>query len=505
MPPTAQSPKTSYEQLLHEAVAEYYADPLGFVLFAWPWGEPGWLKDHSGPDVWQRDFLTTLGKEVASRGFDGLHTVTPVRMAASSGHGVGKSVMAAFIVSWLMSTRPHAKGVVTANTSDQLRDKTWATIRRWVKASKTGHWFEINTERMYHKAHPASWFCSAQTCREENSEAFAGQHAADSSSFYVNDEDSNVPDKIHEVQWGGLTDGEPFQFLFGNATRNYGAFYDACFGKMRHRYISKVIDSRTSKFTNKEEIAALIQDYGLDSDRVRVRVLGLPPAASDAQFISSAMVMAAQERPVTNLGDEPLIVGLDIARGGDDNCVFWFRQGTDARSIPPVVIPGEQMRDSMRLVTIASDILQKSYNGHRVKLMVVDATGVGGPVGDRLRQMGHANVLDCQFGGESPDPQLANMRAYIWKKMRDWLSIGALPRSTDSKHGAALETDLCGPGYAHDKRDRLLLESKEEMKKRGAASPDYGDGLALTFTAVPTSSSKAEDEWKPRGRTYMSG
>src|SRR5687767_7927054 len=114
----------SYDLLLAEAVAEYYADPLGFVLFAWPWGEKGtWLQDHDGPDVWQEEFLRTLGKEVRARGFDGLHTVMPVRMAASSGHGIGKSVMAAFIVNWLMSTRPHAKGVVTANTSDQLRDK----------------------------------------------------------------------------------------------------------------------------------------------------------------------------------------------------------------------------------------------------------------------------------------------------------------------------------------------------------------------------------------------
>ena len=73
---------------------------------------------------------------------------------------------------------------------------------------------------MYHNAFSASWFCAPQSCREENSEAFAGQHAADSTSFYIFDEDSSVPDTIHEVAEGGLTDGEPMIFLFGNPTRS---------------------------------------------------------------------------------------------------------------------------------------------------------------------------------------------------------------------------------------------------------------------------------------------
>jgi len=89
---------------------------------------------------------------------------------------------------------------------------------------------------MYRPGHDKSWFCTPQTCREENSEAFAGQHAADSSSFYIFDEDSAVPDKIHEVAEGGLTDGEPFFLLFGNPTRSTGAFHAACFGTGREKW-----------------------------------------------------------------------------------------------------------------------------------------------------------------------------------------------------------------------------------------------------------------------------
>ena len=470
---------------IHEDLAEFvsgfYADPLGFVLACFPWGEEGPLRDHSGPDQWQRDFLLWLGEEVKQRAFDGVHAVPPIRAAVSSGHGIGKSTMQAWLVNWIMSTRPRCRGTITANTSHQLDTKTWAAVQYWGKLSLTAQWFEINTQRMYYKGMRESWFCSPQSCREENSEAFAGQHAADSTSFYINDEDSAVPDSIHTVQEGGLTDGESMQFLFGNATRSTGAFHRAAFGDRRKRYHVVVVDSRESKFTNKQQIAEWIQDYGEDSDFVRVRVRGLPPAASDLQFIDSATVATAQRRPVAVLADDPLVCGLDLARGGSDECVLRFRRGNDARSIPALRIPGEQARDSMKLVTIAADVLSKSYAGYKVQTMFVDATGgsIGGPIADRLRHLGHRNVIDVQFGGESPDPKYANFRAYMWGRLRDSLSAGL---AIDGHPG--LEIDLTSPGYKHDKRDRLLLESKEDMKKRGVDSPDDGDALAMTFAQV---------------------
>jgi hypothetical protein len=86
-----------------------------------------------------------------------------------------------------------------------------------------------------------------------NSEAFAGQHAATSTSFYVFDEASGVPDKIHEVAEGGLTDGEPMFFQFGNPTRSRGAFHRATFGSERNLWIVRCIDSRSCKFSNKEQ------------------------------------------------------------------------------------------------------------------------------------------------------------------------------------------------------------------------------------------------------------
>lgn len=467
----------NYEALLHEEVARYYADPLGFVLAMYPWGEPGPLEAHKGPDSWQREALDWIGEQVTARRFNGVQAVEPIREATSSGHGIGKSVLVAMIIDWIMSTRPHCQGTITANTITQLQTKTWAAIQRWTRLCQTGHWFEINSDRMYRKGFKESWFCAPQSSKEENSEAFAGQHAADSTSFYVFDEASAIPRKIYEVAEGGLTDGEPMIFLFGNPTRGDGPFHEACFGSMRHRWHPRIIDSRTSRFTNKSQIAEWIQDYGEDSDFVRVRVRGLPPAASDLQYIDSATVLAAQQRPATAFPDDALVCGLDVARGGSDECVFRFRRGHDARSVAPIRVPGEQARDSMRLVTLATDILGRKFDGREVHTLFVDGTGIGGPIVDRIKQMGYRNVVDVQFGAHAPDPKFANMRSFMWGQMREWLKHGAIDTSP------ALEIDLTSPGYFHDRQDRLLLESKEQMKKRGVDSPDDADGLALTFAA----------------------
>ena len=88
-------------------IGDTYDDPLSFVLLAYPWGEPGELAGFNGPDRWQREFLEDLSREVRARGFDGIQAVPPVRMATSSGHGIGKSTLVAWIVNWIMSTRPH--------------------------------------------------------------------------------------------------------------------------------------------------------------------------------------------------------------------------------------------------------------------------------------------------------------------------------------------------------------------------------------------------------------
>jgi hypothetical protein len=456
---------------LADFVGQFADDPLGFVTACYPWREAGPLEAHDGPDTWQRAFLEQLGADVTARGFNGLTPVAPIRYAVSSGHGIGKSVLVAWLVDWIMSTRPHAQGTVTANTFTQLETKTWAAIRRWTKLCLTGHWFTINSSRMYHPAYPESWFCALQSSAEENSEAFAGQHAADSTSFYVVDEASAVPAAILDVAEGGLTDGEPMIFLFGNPTRNSGRFHEVAFGDKRDRWQTTVVDSRDSRFANKTLIAEWESDYGEDSDFFRVRVRGLPPSASDLQFIDSGRVYGAQRRVEMVLPDEPLVAGVDVSGGGSAWTVCRFRRGMDARTLPPIRLTGEQTRDRNRVIAVLAEALRQ----HPIKAMFVDSA-FGSPIVERLHVLGFDQVHEVNFGGESPNVHQANQRAYQWNKMKEWLLTGAIP-----KDDVRLATDLTAPGFHLDKKDRLVLESKESMLKRQVDSPDDGDALSLTF------------------------
>jgi hypothetical protein len=389
-----------------------------------------------------------------------------------------------------------------------------------MKLSINAHWFDLGAQKICAKASPESWFVSAQTCRRENSEAFHGQHAARSTSWYLFDEASAVPDEIWAAAEGGLTDGEPMIFAWGNPTRNTGKFHRIVFGSERDRWKQRVIDSRNCRFTNKTLIQEWLDDYGEDSDFVRVRVRGVAPRAGELQFIDQERIWNAQQRAAVSFPDDPLIAGFDVAGrvgmfnlpaarsdGGDPASarreshgsgawnVIAFRRGLDARSIPPVRIPGEATRDRSVMLAKLSEILSDRRPERKVAMMFVDSA-FGAPYVERLRAMGYDNVREVNFGAPSPDRHQANMRAYMWNRMKDWLLHGAIPADI------TLETDLTGPGYHLNRSEQLVIEAKQDMVKRGVASPDYGDALALTWAAhVPPTT--AAQEW-PEER-FMGG
>jgi hypothetical protein len=165
-------------------IAKFYADPLGFVMYAYPWRRSGLLQQHEGSDMWQRDFLLELGRQIRGRKFDCTQPVAPIRLDVVSGHGVGKSVLCTWLTHLIMSTRPRSRGTITANTYSQLSTKTWAAVSSWARILINRHWFNVTGDSMYFRGQKDSWAVSAQSCKEENSEAFACQHAADSTSFY---------------------------------------------------------------------------------------------------------------------------------------------------------------------------------------------------------------------------------------------------------------------------------------------------------------------------------
>ncbi len=479
-------------------MAAYFFRPYDFVLDAYPWGVAGTeLEGEEGPDENQKEFLLSLGEEVKKRNFDGHTPVMPVRMAISKGHGTGGSTLGAWLVNWIMSTRPDSIGTVTAGTAAQLEARTWTAIQKWTKLCVTAHWWEVLSAGIYAKPHiltkqqtPENWKVVAQTCKEENSQSFAGQHSKNSTSWYLFDESSRVPDGIFKVAYGGLALGESMIFCFGQCERSSGEFYEICFGNQSDRWNFRRTDSRTSRFANQELLAEWERDYSAESDWFRVRVLGFAPNKSELQFIDSARVEEAQHRKVFPLADDPLVLGVDVSGGGAAWSVIRFRRGTDARSIPPIRIPGDLGREREVLISKLAMLLSDTSRERRVAMAFVDSA-YGSPVVERLHVLGFSNVIEVAFGGKSPDIHCKNMRAYMYKELKDWLLRGAI--DPEDKRLAA---DLVMPGGSINLQSKLVIEAKSEIAKRLGRSPDDSDALCVvagTMIRTPNGEAPIED------------
>ncbi|MFM9915283.1 MAG: terminase [Rhizobacter sp.] len=479
-------------RVLPAMAGRLYDDPLKFALFAFDFGEDKSLRVVKLPDPWAKfycsefgieawacEMFDQIGAQVRERAFDGATAVDAIRHAVSSGHGISKSATTAMLVNWLMTTRPNARGVITANTAPQLESKTWAELAKWTKRSVFADWFDVTTGRgsmkMVKKEAPESWNCFGQTAAEERAESFAGLHAADSTPFYVFDEASAIPAAIWQVAEGGTTDGEPHWYCFGNPTRTGTKFFE-CFHGQRHRWSRRQIDSRTCQLTNKQQIDEWIADYGQDSDFVKVRVRGIFPSASSLQFISREVVDDAMTRELPSSRGESVVVGVDPARFGSDSSVIFTRCGRDARGWPAIKL---RQVDTMTLASRVAEHVNLMRAAGLHVVLNVDGGGVGGGVVDRLRSL-NFDVNEVQFGARAMDPRKwANRRAEIWGSLRDWLAFGALPRDEE------LVADLTNVEFGYTSTDQVLLEKKESMKARGLSSPDIADALACTF-AVPT-------------------
>ena len=464
--------KSELDLQLAEDVAKFYADPLGFVMWAYPWGQPGILEKHDGPDKWQREFLIELGRQVKARNFDGVNPVDPIRMCVVSGHGVGKSALSAWVIHWIMSTRPRARGTVTANTFSQLQTKTWAAVQSWGRLLINKHWFAFTSDTLFYDGYKDAWAVSAQSCREENSEAFAGQHAADSTSFYIFDEASAIPDKIWEVAEGGCTDGSPIFIACGNPTRNTGKFQRITFGNERERWKRFSVDSRESKFANKQLIAEWESQYGSDSDFFRIRVRGECPRAGSTQLIPSDAVAACRKFKAANYETLPKILAVDVARFGDDRTVIGMRQGRHFQIL--------KKYSGLDTVQTVGHIIS-AIDMYGPDAVVIDGDGLGAGVCDQLKHRGYGDRLYEFHGGARPTDadKYYNRRAEVWGMMSEWLQAGAqIPDDPE------METDLCGLQYGYSSKSQIQLERKEDMKARGLASPDLGDCLAMTFSVT---------------------
>ncbi len=196
-------------------------------------------------------------------------------------------------------------------------------------------------------------------------------------------------------------------------------------------------------------------------------------------FISSDIVQAAARKgPADLIAHGPVVMGIDVARFGNDKTVFTFRQG---RVVLRQIVAGKL--DVVDVAGRAKDEIRAQLGD--VAQIAVDTIGIGAGVADMLRRDFGDMVVDVNSALRMDDGQNYNLRARMWRDMREWLKAGAsIPNDND------LVTDLTALQYNY-RGGMLLIESKDDAKKRGIKSPDRADSLALTF-AYPV---KKTDDW----------
>jgi hypothetical protein len=378
----------SVKEQLTQLVERYFDKPVLFVeeLLG------------ANPDYWQAEVLRSV--------------VTNDNIAIRSGHGVGKSAFLAWTILWWLMTRHPAKVACTAPTAHQLEDVLWGELAKWHRKlpDLMQRVLSMKSSRLDLSGSPNESFAVARTARKEKPEAFQGFHS--DNMLFIADEASGIENVIFEVGEGAMSTPGAKTILTGNPTRNDGYFH-AAFHKNRSLWEVFQVSCQNSKNVDPSYIEEMKTKYGEDSDIYRVRVLGEFPAASSLQFIHSDLVEEAQEREEQCLLHDPMILGVDVARFGDDQSIIFPRRGRDARTFP---LQKYRNLDTMQLAARVAEAVRE----YKPDAVFVDGGGVGGGVVDRLNQLS-IDCIEVNFGSKADEGRYANKRAEMWGRMKEWL------------------------------------------------------------------------------------
>lgn len=420
------------------------------------------------PDPWQTEFLHSLKDNP--------------RTCASACKGPGKSAVMAMGGWWFLSLHPQAKGFATSITGDNLRDNLWAEFALWQKQSQfLTENFVWQSERIFAKESPETWFLSTrqwskQADKSSQANTLAGLHGK--YTLVLIDEAGDIPPGVVEAADASLSTGIKNRILMtGNPTRTDGPLYDAVktFRHMWHviKITGDPLNPNRAKRISMEWAQQQIDKWGRDNPWVMINVLGEFPPAGSKKLVGPEQVDAAMalHLPSHLWTKEAKIVGVDVARFGDDKAVIFPRQGR--MSWRPREFRNMDHED-------LGEQLVKYMDKWDADAAFVDVTGNGMAIVDWCHNRGFARVHAINFGSKASDPEKwANKRAEMY-----WLAAqaikkdrAALPRMPE------LKQELCAPEYDYDPKMRILIEPKDDIKDRLARSPDLADAYVLTYAS----------------------
>ena len=422
--------------------------------------DPVWFARHVlGIEPWskQREILTSVRDNR--------------RTAVKACHGPGKTYTAAAVVHWFLRL-PNSRVVTTAPTWDQVKNLLWHEIRGHYENARIPLGGRLlQTEYQLDDGR----YAIGLAVREERPEAFQGHHAEN--LLVVYDEASGVPPSIFEAGEGYMTTPGARMLAIGNPTRTSGEFYDA-FHSKRASYSTITISAFDLPWNTGEEVpaevaASLTSEEWVEERRSwegtalwDVKVLGEFPRTTDDAVVALADVEEAQAREVEVADDDERRLAVDVARFGSDETVFAFREGNRVRIVKHYV-----GRDTMETAGWAAR-LRADLGADRI---VVDDSGLGGGVTDRLRELGEP-VIAFTAAEKALDSE-----AYPNRRSESWFTLAERLPDLDLDPDPQLAADMTAPRWKMDSRGRRVVEKKEDTKKRIGRSPDRADAVLLTL------------------------
>jgi len=399
------------------------------------------------------------------------------RLVVRSANAVGKSWTAAQAI-LLFATHFHPSVVVTtAPTFRQVRDVIWRDLHRsWRSALERG--WKLGKEPLQTMWRPfpdvlvegvavPNWATS-------NIQGLHSEHI-----LVVVDEAQGLTWEV----WSGiqtlLRGRFSFLLMIGNPTHVEGPFYEAFRDPQFAQMGISALESpnvKTGKvvipgLVTREDVEEIRQRYGENSWEWKVWVLGEFAERSENVLVALSWVEKAGLR--NEPGEGRVEVGADIARYGGDHTVFVARKGGCAFALEECP-PGSTMETAGRLIAFARKA--------KAELIKVDVTGVGAGVVDRLKEQGYP-VMGVEFGGRPIERErFENKSAEMWWNLAEMLQKGEAWGPVFKNRNVV--RDLTGRKYSYTSAGRIRLESKEQMRKRGIPSPDWGDAVALAYAAV---------------------
>jgi hypothetical protein len=422
------------------------------------------------PQPWQEDFLRAVARGER-------------RISVRAGHGVGKSTACSWALIWHMVTRFPQKAVVTAPTSAQLFDALYSETKAWINKLPPAlkELFEVFSDRIVLKDAPESSFISARTSSAERPEALAGVHSEH--VLLVVDEASAVHEAVFEAAAGSMSGHSATTIMISNPTRNSGLFY-----KTHHVLASDWfrmhVSCLNSPLVSSDFVRQIKATYGEDSNAYRIRVLGEFALADDDTLIPADLVDSAIERDIVTPEDEEIVYGVDVARYGTDRTALCKRRGNVVLEI--------KSWGGLDLMQTVGTVVNEAKLDNPTEICV-DTIGLGSGVADRLREMGY-NVVDVNVAESSAmNPNANKLRDDLWMSVKDWLGTRAVKLPNDE----SLRQELVAPRYSFTSLGKIVVESKDSMRRRGMRSPDLADSLCLTFAGQAAQVGGRALAWKP--------